>query len=352
MSSVRHKARAEAEAKMQARAKGVAAKKTRPGKGNQVQALALAYDFALPWETNRRDRKNFKAWLTYSLSFVFVVGVVMPWLTLPEVERSELEELPPQLARIVQEKPEIKIPPPPPPKVEEVKPEEPEPPKEEPKPEPKPVKEETVVKPEPTVADAQEKAAVSGLLQFKDAFADMREAVDTSTLQDTASIQRGSGEAATLDRSILTSKHATRSSGVNVAALSRETGGVALSGRQTTKVEAPDNPTGTGGVRKPKPVDSRDRSIEEIRRVFDTNKGAIFAIYNRTLRSNPALQGEVVLELVIDPDGRVVDCKVVASEITDQTMIDKIVNRIRLFNFGTRDVKTTKIRYPVHFLPS
>ncbi len=205
---------------------------------------------------------------------------------------------------------------------------------------------------EPKVANAKEKASVSGLLAFKDAFADMREAVDVNKLQDTAAIQRGSGQAATIDRALLTSKHSTRSSGVNVAALSRETGGVALSGRQTTKVDAPENIAGNGGVRKQQVADPRSRSIEEIRRVFDTNKGAIFAIYNRTLRSNPALQGEVVLELVIDPNGAVIDCKVVASEIADQTMIDKIVNRIRLFNFGPRDVKRTTIRYPVHFLPT
>jgi protein TonB len=180
----------------------------------------------------------------------------------------------------------------------------------------------------------------------------MREAVDVSKLQDTAAIQRGAGEAATVDRSLLTSKHSTRSAGVNVAALSRETGGVALSGRETTKVDAPENIAGNGGVRKQKVADPRSRSIEEIRRVFDMNKGAIFAIYNRTLRSNPALQGEVVLELVIDPTGAVIDCKVVASEIADQTMIDKIVKRVRLFNFGERDVKRTTIRYPVHFLPS
>jgi len=308
--------------------------------------MARVQDFALPWEHARPDRQRLKYWLTICLSVVLVTGVVMPWLTLPEVERQELEELPPQLARIVMNKPEVKIPPPPPPKpVEEVKPKEPE--------KVKPVpKEEAVVKPQPKVADAKEKASVSGLLAFKDAFADMREAVDVTKLQDTASIQRGAGAAATLDRSILTSKHSTRSSGVNVSALSRETGGVALSGRETTKVDAPEAVAGTGGVRKAKSVDGRDRSIEEIRRVFDSNKGAIFAIYNRTLRANPALQGEVVLELVIDPNGRVIDCKVVASEIADQTMIDKIVNRIRLFNFGERDVKTTTIRYPVHFLPT
>ncbi len=302
------------------------------------------HDFSLPWESKRSDKKALNKWLSISLAVFLLIGLPMPWLILPEVDREELEELPPQLARIVLEKPEPKIPPPPPPKeVEEVKP------KEEPKPVPK---EETVVKPEPKVAHAKEKASVSGLLAFKDAFADMREAVDVSKLKDTAAIQRGAGSAATIDRSLLTSNRSTRSAGVNVAALSRETGGVALSGRSTTKVDAPENIAGTGGVRKPKQVDTRSRSIEEIRRVFDSNKGAIFAIYNRTLRSNPALQGQVVLELVINPDGRVVECKVVSSEINDQTMIDKIVNRVRLFNFGQRDVRTTTITYPVHFLPT
>jgi len=302
---------------------------------------AHVHDFDLPWDAKRTDRKALRKWLLGCVSVVLVIGLVLPFLTLPEVEREELEALPPQLARIVLEKPKPRIPPPPPPKeVEDVKPEE------------TPKQEVVLPKSAPKVADAKEKAAVSGLLAFKDAFADMREAVDVSKLNDTAAIQRGAGEAASIDRSLLTSKHSTRSAGVNVASLSKETGGVALSGRATTKVDAPLNAAGNGGVRKQRAADPRSRSIEEIRRVFDSNKGAIFAIYNRTLRSNPALQGEVVLELVIDPSGSVVDCKVVASEIADQTMIDKIVNRVRLFNFGDRDVKRTTIRYPVHFLPT
>jgi len=306
--------------------------------------VAKVHDFSLPWDRQTADRRALRSWLGFSLGLILLIGLPMPFLTLPEVDREELEALPPQLARIVLEKQELKIPPPPPPKeVEEVKPEE-----------TKPELKEEVVKPKlkPQVADAKEKASVSGLLAFKDAFADMRDAVDVAKLQDTAAIARGAGEAATIDRSLLTSKHSKRSAGVNVAALSRETGGVALSGRETTKVDAPKNIAGNGGVRKQKVGDPRSRSIEEIRRVFDSNKGAIFAIYNRTLRSNPALQGEVVLELVIDPTGAVIECKVVASEIADQTMIDKIVNRVRLFNFGERDVKRTTIRYPVHFLPT
>jgi outer membrane biosynthesis protein TonB len=264
----------------------------------------------------------------------------------PEVERAALEELPPQLARIMLEKPEPPPPPPPPPRAkEEPKPE----PKELPKPE---VKAETTPKPEPTVADVREKAAISGLLAFKDSFADMRDAVDVSKLQDTASIQRGAGEAASIDRSVMTSKHGTRSAGVNVAALSRDTGGIALAGRETTKVDAPENSAGTGGVKAPRQVNARERSIEEIRRVFDSNKGAIFAIYNRALRQDPTLMGKVVLQLVISPSGQVMDCQVVASELADVAVVDKIVNRVRLFDFGKRDVGTTTISYPVHFLPT
>ena len=118
---------------------------------NSRAPVAHVNDFALPWE-KAGDAQSFKKWLSSSLSLVLVVGLVMPWLVLPEVEREELEELPPQLARIVLEKPKPKVPPPPPQKKEEPKPEEK--PKEEPKP-----KEEKVAKAEPKVSDAKEKAA-------------------------------------------------------------------------------------------------------------------------------------------------------------------------------------------------
>ncbi|MCZ6640739.1 MAG: AgmX/PglI C-terminal domain-containing protein [Gammaproteobacteria bacterium] len=310
-----------------------------------MNIVMYQYDYSLPWESGRDDTKRLKKWLLGCLLIVFVFGIAMPWLPVPEIERAELEALPPNLARIMLEKPEPVVVPPP--AKQEVIEEEPEKPVPE-----EPVPAEVTPEPEPQVADAKEKAAISGLLAFKDAFADMRDAVDISKLQDTGAIQKGTGEAASIDRSLLTSKYGTRSAGVNVAALSTETGGVALSGRETTKVEVPVGSKGTGGVRRPRGEDARQRSIEEIRRVFDSNKGAIFAIYNRALRVDPTLQGQVVLELVIDPNGVVRDVKVVASELADEAMVAKIVNRIRLFNFGKRDVGTTTLRYPVHFLPT
>lgn len=315
-------------------------------------SLAISFDqYDLPWTVGAAEARRFRLLLNTCLALVVLFGIVIPLLPVPEVERKELEALPPQLAQIVLEKPEVVIPPPPPPPEVKV----------EPKPVPEQKVEQKIVEkpvekpiPQPTVADAREKAALSGILAFKDSFADMREAVNVESLTDTGSITRGSGEAATIDRSLLTSKRGGRSAGVNVAALSRDVGGVALSGRETTKVEAPAGAKGTGGNRKVERVsqDPRSRSIEEIRRVFDANKGAIFAIYNRALRQDPGLKGEVVIELVIDPSGRVLDVRVVSSEIGDADMVAKVVNRVRLFDFGSREVGTTTLKYPVVFLPT
>ena len=309
--------------------------------------------YELPW-TSVSDRR-FRVLLAVCLALYLLCGLLMPWLTVAPVVHDSFKSLPPPLAHIVLEKPPIVIPPPPVVKPEPLPP--PEMKKEKP-PEvkkPVPVLDKPVVA-ERTVADAREKAAVSGLLQFKDSFADMRDAVDVGKLNDTGAIRRGTGDAATLDRSLLTSNHGSRSAGVNVAALSRNTGGVALSGRETTKVDAPVGAVGNGGTHATtnanKEVDPRERSIEDIRRVFDANKGAIFAIYNRALRQDPSLQGKVVLELQIDPTGRVLDCRVVSSELPDQNLMEKIVSRIRMFDFGKRDVGTTTISYPVQFLPT
>jgi protein TonB len=64
------------------------------------------------------------------------------------------------------------------------------------------------------------------------------------------------------------------------------------------------------------------------------------------------LLGKIVLELVIEPDGSVSECRVVSTELDDKKMITKLVRRVQLFDFGERDVAVTKISYPVHFLPS
>ena len=81
--------------------------------------------------------------------------------------------------------------------------------------------------------------------------------------------------------------------------------------------------------------------------VFDKNKGAIFALYNRALRSDPTLEGKLVLRLTIAPNGTVTFCEVVSSELGDPDLEAKLVARIKLFRFEAKDVEAITTTKPI-----
>jgi len=174
-------------------------------------------------------------------------------------------------------------------------------------------------------------------------------------------------------RSLITSSVAGGSGGINTAAYSRDTGGGGLAGRSTTLVEGVaggrggGGPGGTahgaagggggqgagaGGTLQKGGSGKASRSIEEIKLVFERNKGAIYAIYNRALREEPSLQGKVVLELKIAPAGQVTDLRIVSSELKSADLERKLLARIRQFDFGAKDVDAITVTWPVDFLPS
>jgi periplasmic protein TonB len=109
---------------------------------------------------------------------------------------------------------------------------------------------------------------------------------------------------------------------------------------------------GAGGTLQRAGNGKASRSIEEIKLVFERNKGAIYAIYNRALREEPALQGKVVLELKIAPSGEVLECRIASSELNAAELERKLLARIRQFEFGAKDVEQMVVTWPVDFLPS
>ena len=173
-------------------------------------------------------------------------------------------------------------------------------------------------------------------------------------------------------RALITSNATGGSGGINTAAYSRNTGGGGLAGRATTLVEGvagggggggvggggvrggkgDGSGTGAGGTVQRGTSGKASRSIEEIKLVFERNKGAIYAIYNRALRDDPTLQGKVVVELKIAPSGAIVDCRVVSSELKATELEGKLLARIRQFDFGAKDVDQMVVTWPVDFLPS
>ena len=305
----------------------------------------------IPWVISDSDAK-FQKQVFLALTLALVLCVMVSQIPLPAMVVATPEDKP-RYAEIILPQPE------PPAAAELPRPK----PKAKVKPGPKP--EPVIEKPQEivaevkqtvkqTVTEAREKAKLSGLLAFQDQLKAMRGEITPDAVQDTASLTRGAGQAARAERAILTSNSpSARRASVDVASLSNETGGVALSGRESTIVDAPvEEQVATGAVRLVKPDLNGVRSIEEVRRVFDANKGAIFSIYNRALRKDPNLLGKVVLELVIEPDGSVSTCDILASELTDEELLSRVMRRVRLFDFGARDVAVTKISYPVHFLPT
>jgi TonB family protein len=109
---------------------------------------------------------------------------------------------------------------------------------------------------------------------------------------------------------------------------------------------------GRGGTLQRGGSGKASRSIEEIKLVFERNKGAIYAIYNRALREEPSLQGKVVLEMKIAPAGQVVELRIVSSELKAPDLERKLLARIKQFDFGAKDVDMITVTWPVDFLPS
>ena len=143
--------------------------------------------------------------------------------------------------------------------------------------------------------------------------------------------------------------------GITTASMSRNTGGTGLVARATTEVASPVAGIGqsaAGGARRTGASGKASRSREEIELVFDKNKAAIYSLYRRALRADPSLQGKLVLSLTIAPDGRVTDVDIVSSELSSPELEAKLVRRIRMFDFGAKDVAVTTTTKPIDFFPA
>jgi hypothetical protein len=157
------------------------------------------------------------------------------------------------------------------------------------------------------------------------------------------------------ERLMVTTSAPGSSGGINLASISRDvggSGGQGIDGVQVTRVastiggaEGPDRPLSAGA--------SAGRTDEEIQIVFDRYKAALYRLYNRELRKDPTLRGQIVLRLTIEPDGSVSMCKLQSSDMGAPVLADEVVNRVLTFDFGAKtDIVAMTIIYPLDFLPT
>ena len=204
----------------------------------------------------------------------------------------------------------------------------------------------------PKQVKAREKAAKAGLLPFAEQLADLRDSSSISNVMGDTSLNKAAGAAKRTERSVIAAKAGKGSGGINTSAMSRDTGGGTLQGRDTTRVASPVAGIGADGPRVVKGGAAPSRSREEIELVFEKNKGAIFALYNRALRKDPTLQGKLVLSLTIEANGAVTAVEIVSSELGDADLERKLVQRVKMFRFEDKDVATVTTTKPIDFFPA
>ena len=95
------------------------------------------------------------------------------------------------------------------------------------------------------------------------------------------------------------------------------------------------------------------RTDEEIQIVFDRYKASLYRLYNRELRKDPTLRGQMILKLTIEPDGSVSFCVMQSSDMNAPTLVQQVVERVGTFDFGAKeDIAAVTIIYPIDFLPA
>jgi len=215
-------------------------------------------------------------------------------------------------------------------------------------------------------------AASAGILAFADQIASL--ASDRVAPRLGADARFGDADdvsrASSPSRSLLTTNVPGSSGGIDIASLSRNVGGgggggggsgegggggggggmpgveVGRASSPIASIAGDDRPTASGGP-------GLSRTDEEIQIVFDRYKAEFYRLYNRELRINPALQGQMVLRLTIEPDGSVSMCMLQATDMDAPNLAGQVVSRVRTIDFGAKEgVEALTIVYPIDFLPA
>jgi hypothetical protein len=156
---------------------------------------------------------------------------------------------------------------------------------------------------------------------------------------------------------MLTSNAPGSSGGINLSSLSRNIGG---GGPGMGKVQVSRASSAIGGIGRPgqdRPMSgdsvARSRTDEEIQIVFDRYKSALYRLYNRELRKDPTLRGQMLLKLTIEADGSVSMCLLQSSDMNAPDLSAQVVDRVKTINFGAKEgIPAITILYPIDFLPA
>ena len=325
----------------------------------------------MPWVGGNEDDRRLRKFLLQALAAALLFGAIFPMINIPLPEAAEAIEVPERLVELIRERRPL----PPPQQVEE-RPQR----QEEPKPtEPPPELEQQVAAEQPTEAQPApqpagegipneppgQRARQSGILAFRETFAAAANRPATP-LGDNARITSGGDSAVGRpERAMVTSLAPGSSGGINIGSISRglgsgngdgSGGGSMAAGVTASREGGIIGGGGGGGGGAGRPLAGAGglagRTDEEIQIVFDRYKASLYRLYNRELRANPTLRGQMVLKLTIEPNGTVSFLELQSTDMNAPNLVSQVLERVRTFDFGAKDVAPITIVYPIDFLPA
>jgi len=311
----------------------------------------------MPWARGCEEDQRFRQSLAASFLVFLLTALLVSVVDIPIPDLSRLTEVPERVAKLVRED---MRPPPPPPVEEAIVPDEeiPEPEPElaeETPPENLPESAEQPLVAEAAPEDSKEKVKSKGILAFRDSFASRANLRPTANLGSQARVSSAGEDAVGRpERSMVTTSAPGSSGGINLASISRNVGGggEGIGGVALTRVAS--SIGGEGGADRPLSGGAMaGRTDEEIQIVFDRYKAALYRLYNRELRKDPTLRGQMILRMTIEPDGSVSLCQLQSSDMGAPVLAQQVVDRVSNFDFGAKeDIAAVTIIYPIDFLPA
>jgi hypothetical protein len=207
------------------------------------------------------------------------------------------------------------------------------------------------------------KGPASGILAFREKFAGVTETQAVARLGSQARISNAGAASGPVERAMVTTSAPGSSGGINLAALSRGVGGGGgtgsgggqMAGVQIARATSTIPAGGSGGLGRSVGGGGPllGRTDEEIQIVFDRHKAALYRLYNRELRRDPTLKGQMILRMTIEPDGSVSLCVLNSSDMNAPQLGVQVVERVRTFDFGAKEgIAAVTILYPIDFLPA
>jgi hypothetical protein len=311
----------------------------------------------MPWARGNEEDQRFRKSLWSSLAASCFVAIIVGSIAIPIIEREQIIKVPERVARLVQQ--------------QRAQPE--------PEPEPQPVFEEELPEPEelvetlpdetppeiadqPAVAtvepvDTKEQVKSKGILAFRDSFTPSSNLRASTQIGSQARFSSAGIEATGRpSRAMVTTNAPGSSGGINLADISRDVGGGGggIEGVAVARVASSIGTGGSGSSDRPRSGGSfAGRTDEEIQIVFDRYKASLYRLYNRELRKDPTLRGQLTLKLTIEPDGSVSFCILQSSDMNAPALAQQVVERVVGFDFGAKeDIVAVTIIYPIDFLPA